>query len=72
VVVDGVSDVMHFDVASMKEPPHYLGGEFATDYIRGLVAAGERMLVLLDIDRLIGTQLSELSGSAADANAEEA
>jgi|SRR5882724_12805436 len=60
VVVDGVSDVVDFGAADIKQAPD-LGTQFATDYIRGLVPAGERMVVLLDIDRLIGTQLSNLS-----------
>lgn len=59
VVVDGVSDVADFDAAEMKPAPD-LGSQFANDYIRGLVASGERMIVLLDIDRLIGTQFSSL------------
>jgi purine-binding chemotaxis protein CheW len=60
VVVDGVSDVVDFNTADMKPAPD-LGGGSSTDYIRGLVPSGERMVVLLDIDRLIGTQLSGMS-----------
>jgi purine-binding chemotaxis protein CheW len=62
VVVDGVSDVVDFSAADVKEAPDF-GTQFETDYIRGLVPAGERMVVLLDIDSLIGTQLSNLSAS---------
>src|SRR5690349_10343844 len=54
VVVDGVSDVVDFNTADMKPAPDFGGGS-STDYIRGLVPSGERMVVLLDIDRLIGT-----------------
>jgi purine-binding chemotaxis protein CheW len=61
-VVDGVSDVMDFGAADVKQAPDF-GTQFETDYIRGLVPVGERMVVLLDIDSLIGTQLSNLSAN---------
>jgi purine-binding chemotaxis protein CheW len=57
VVVDGVSDVVDVEAASVKQAPD-LGTQFATEYIRGLVSVANRMVVLLDIDRLIGEQLS--------------
>ena len=53
VVVDGVSDVVDVNTAEVKPAPE-LGSRSATDYIRGLVSVSERMVVLLDIDRLIG------------------
>jgi purine-binding chemotaxis protein CheW len=63
VVVDGVSDVVDFNTADMKAAPD-LGAGHCTDYIRGLVPAGERMVVLLDIDKLIGSQLSGISADS--------
>ncbi|HTX05941.1 MAG TPA: chemotaxis protein CheW [Steroidobacteraceae bacterium] len=63
VVVDGVSDVVDVDLAQVKAAPE-LGARGATDYIRGLVSVAERMVVLLDIDRLIGRDLTSLSSSA--------
>jgi purine-binding chemotaxis protein CheW len=60
VVVDGVSDVLDINAADIKQPPD-LGASCATDYIRGFVSAGERMTMLLDIDRLIGTEVAALS-----------
>jgi purine-binding chemotaxis protein CheW len=60
VVVDAVSDVVDVNSAHIKQPPD-LGASSATDYIRGLVPAGERLTVLLDIDRLIGTEVAALS-----------
>jgi purine-binding chemotaxis protein CheW len=60
VVADGVSDVVDVNPADIKGPPD-LGASCATDYIRGLVPVGERLTVLLDIDRLIGTEVAALS-----------
>ena len=64
VVVDGVSDVIDVNAAEVKQPPD-LGTRSATEYIRGLMPVNNRMVVLLDIDRLIGSQLSDSAGEMA-------
>jgi purine-binding chemotaxis protein CheW len=66
VVVDGVSDVVDVNPEEVKAAPE-LGAKGATDYIRGLVPVSERMVVLLDIDRLIGSDLAAFSNTSADA-----
>jgi len=63
VVVDGVSDVIDVNAAEVKQPPD-LGSRSATEYIRGLMPVGNKMVVLLDIDRLIGVQLTDTSMAA--------
>jgi purine-binding chemotaxis protein CheW len=68
VVVDGVSDVVDVNPEQVKAAPE-LGAKGATDYIRGLVPVAERMVVLLDIDRLIGSDLATFSGSSETASA---
>lgn len=60
VVVDGVSDVVDVNEADVRPPPE-LGASAATDFIRGLVPVAERMVVLLDIDRLIGSDAASVS-----------
>jgi purine-binding chemotaxis protein CheW len=60
-VVDGVSDVVDVNIEEVKAAPD-LGSRGATDYIRGLVPVSDRMVVLLDIDRLIGTDLTSMTG----------
>jgi len=37
-----------------------LGSRPATDHSRGLVPVSERMVMLLDIDQLIGTEITSL------------
>jgi purine-binding chemotaxis protein CheW len=64
VVVDGVSDVVDVNETEMRAAPE-LGSRGATSYIRGLVTMQERMVVLLDIDRLIGTDLDGLGAGVA-------
>jgi purine-binding chemotaxis protein CheW len=60
IVVDGVSDVVDVNSAQVKPAPD-LGSREATDYIRGLMPVADRMVVLLDIDRLISGQLPGMS-----------
>ena len=64
VVVDGVSDVVDVNETEMRAAPE-LGSRGATSYVRGLVTLQERMVVLLDIDRLIGTDLDGLGAGVA-------
>ena len=71
VVVDGVSDVVDVNPNEIKPAPD-LGAKGATDYIQGLVPVAERMVVLLDIDRLIGSDLAAFSNSAAATEAASA
>lgn len=67
VVVDGVSDVVDVNSAEIKPPPE-LGTRGATDYLLGLVTVAERMVVLLDIDRLIDRELTVISGTGEESN----
>jgi purine-binding chemotaxis protein CheW len=63
LVVDGVSDVVDVSKAEIRPAPE-LGTAGATEYILGLVPVSERMVVLLDIDTLIGNDLRGISQAA--------
>lgn len=54
VVVDAVSDVHTLPEGEMKPPPD-CGGTVDLDFIAGLVLVEERMIVVLDIDRLLNS-----------------
>ena len=54
IVVDAVSDVYNLAVNDMKPAPD-LGDSVDTSYIRGLVNVNDRMVILLEIDRLLNT-----------------
>src|SRR4029077_21224653 len=56
VVVDGVSDVVNVNAAEVKPAPD-LASRAATEHIRGLMPVADRMVVLRDIDRLLGQEL---------------
>ena len=64
LVVDGVSDVVAVDPASVRAAPE-IGMQDGTAFIRGLVPINDRMVVLLDIDRLIGAEISHFRQQSA-------
>ncbi len=76
IVVDAVSDV-HTVTEKERQPPPDLGSTIGTDFISGLVTVGDKMLILLDIDRLINGGLlgslgdNEVSAYAGSENEEE-
>jgi purine-binding chemotaxis protein CheW len=63
VVVDGVSDVIDVAVSDIKPAPD-LGSQVSTEFIEGLAAVSERMVMLLDIDRLIGGEIMSVVAMA--------
>ena len=71
VVVDGVSDVVDVNSAEVKPAPE-LGERGATDFLLGLVTVADRMVVLLDIDRLIARDVVSISGGAGEPSADGA
>jgi purine-binding chemotaxis protein CheW len=57
VVVDGVSDVIDVPVVDVKPAPE-LGSHVSTEFIEGLASVSGRMVMLLDIDQLIGSDVT--------------
>lgn len=56
LVVDSVSDVVDISVGDLKDTPN-LGGKLNADFIQCLATVSDRMLILLDVDALIGRDL---------------
>lgn len=54
IVVDGVSDVLSLEAEQMRPTPG-LGSVIDTEYIMGLGTVGERMLILIDIEKLMSS-----------------
>lgn len=52
IVVDSVSDVLQLAADQIREAPEF-GAAMDTAYLMGLGTIGERMLILVDIERLI-------------------
>lgn len=64
IVVDAVSDVIALTADQIKPAPDF-GGSLSTDYIRGLGSVDERMLILVDIERLMTSEDMSLFDSAS-------
>lgn len=68
VVVDSVSDVLTLTPGQVKPAPEF-GGGLDTRYITGLGSVDERMLILVDIERLMTSAdmslVSEATAAAA-------
>lgn len=67
VVVDGVSDVVTVDRSELKPPPDF-GTNVDTDFIDGIATVDEKMIMLLDIDRLLSSEeLQDINASTEQA-----
>lgn len=55
IVVDGVSDVITFRPNQIKSLPE-MGSRFNTEYLSGLGTIEQRMLLLVDIDKLMSSE----------------
>ncbi|MEW5756506.1 MAG: chemotaxis protein CheW [Pseudomonadota bacterium] len=54
VVVDGVSDVYSLNKDGLKPAPDF-GNDINTDFVRGLATIGDKMVIILDINKLLNT-----------------
>lgn len=66
LVVDAVSEVYNIDTSELRQPPDF-GGVVSNDFVRGLAMVEEKMVIILEIDRLITWGILEQIGSGEDA-----
>jgi purine-binding chemotaxis protein CheW len=64
VVVDGVSDVLILQSSQISAPPQF-GSAFSTEHLTGIGTVGDRMLILVDIEKLMTSDEMALVESAA-------
>jgi purine-binding chemotaxis protein CheW len=66
MVVDAVSEVYNVAASETKPPPDVCGN-VNTVFVKALATVQDRMLILLDMERLIGDSISpkEMAGAAA-------
>ncbi|EIJ42433.1 chemotaxis signal transduction protein [Beggiatoa alba B18LD] len=55
IVVDAVSDVYDIAESDIKPPPDF-GSVISIEFVKGLATVGEKMVILLDIDKLLNSQ----------------
>ena len=66
IVVDSVSDVITLTAQQMREPPEFAGA-LDTRFITGLGTIDDRMLILLDIEKLMTSRDMQLMDEMATA-----
>ena len=64
IVVDGVSDVLSLTAEQIRPAPEF-AVTLATEYLTGLGALGERMLILVDIEKLLSSEEMALVDNVA-------
>ena len=64
MVVDGVSDVLTLTPEQIRPSPEF-GSAINTQYVMGLGTVDERMLILVDIEKLMTSQDMELTDQVA-------
>lgn len=52
IIVDAANDVLDIEADSIEPPPEIVG-EIQTDYIKGVVKLGKRLLILLDLEKVM-------------------
>ena len=53
LIVDSVSEVLRLPSDTVEPPPH-IAGNGSTDYVMGIGKLEDRLLILLDIEKLMG------------------
>ena len=68
MVVDGVSDVTTLKADEIKPPPEF-GSGLDTDICKGLGTVDERMIILVDIEKLMSSRDMELIDTVEETTA---
>ncbi|MDP9347925.1 MAG: chemotaxis protein CheW [Gemmatimonadota bacterium] len=55
LVVDAVTEVLRVPETAVSPPPQYIRG-LAAEFVRGVIRREARLIVLIDIDRILSTQ----------------
>ncbi|MGI6552553.1 MAG: chemotaxis protein CheW [Clostridia bacterium] len=53
MIVDSVSEVLRLPAANIEPPPPAISGGIDTDYLRGVGKWQEKLIILLDLDRVL-------------------
>lgn len=64
IVVDGVSDVLSLTAEQIRPAPEF-AVTLSTEYLTGLGALGDRMLILVNIEKLLNSEEMALLDNAA-------
>ena len=62
LVVDAVSDVLNIPNADLQAPPDF-GAQVDITFIKGMTKAGEKLVLVLDLDKVLGGEELATLGS---------
>jgi purine-binding chemotaxis protein CheW len=65
IVVDAVSEVYNVSMGDI-EPPPPMGTVVSTEYIKGLATVGEKMIIILNISKMIDSEVSKEAYNQVD------
>lgn len=65
LVVDAVADVYRLESGEIQPPPD-MGGAVHTEFVHGLATVEEKMVILLEIDRLIDFREENIGNMSAE------
>ena len=65
IVVDEVSEVLKIPTSDVREPPAGIAQKIGSDYLKGVAIVGERLLILVDFEKLLGIHAEEIRKAAA-------
>ena len=55
LVVDSVTEVLRAPETAVSPPPAFIRG-LAAEFVRGIVRVGDRLVVLMDLDRILSSE----------------
>jgi purine-binding chemotaxis protein CheW len=62
IIIDEVSEVVNIDKGQIEDPPSF-GANVDTDFILGMAKVGQKVLIMLDIDRVLsGNEIGLVDG----------
>ena len=64
ILVDSVSEVLNIKAADIEDTPNF-GSRLDTDYILGMAKTGEKIKILLDIARVLGSDEMDVLDNVA-------
>ena len=64
LIVDAVSDVLHMAEETIASPPSF-GVRVRTDFIKGMANLNNRLVIVLDVDRVLSQEETSLLPEAA-------
>ncbi|KPQ41635.1 MAG: chemotaxis signal transduction coupling protein [Candidatus Methanoperedens nitroreducens] len=69
-IVDSVSEVIRLPESSVEPAPAVIANKIGTEYVRGVGKMEDRLLILLDLDKILGAnELRNVNKIATEAEA---